>query len=132
MYKNIALVFIIITFSSICVASYKYQGPNQSVSGKPKLIRIEVLIRDSPRAGGFQIQEVVFNGERIPLQPRDIYGNRGSGSFQIPPGQYKLSWVVQRDRLYWPRTIRYEEEVNVDPRDLWLQIEIVGDTASIT
>ncbi len=113
------------------VASYSYQGPTQAVPGNPKLVRIQVIVRDSPEAAGVQIQSVDFNGQGIPLQPRDLYGNRGSGSFQVSPGKYKLRWVVQRDKLVWPRVLSREEEVNVDPRDLWLQIEIVGEEASI-
>lgn len=113
------------------IASYSYQGPTGPVPGNPKLVRIEVLVRDSPKAGGLQIQNVEFNGQGIPLQPRDIYGNRGTGSYQLPPGKYKLRWVVQRDKLLWPRTVTHEEEVTIDPRDLWLQIEIVGEDATI-
>jgi len=113
------------------LTSYSYQGPTEAIPGNPKLIRVEVIIRDSPKAGGLQIQSVTFNGKNIPLQPRDIYGNRGTGSFQVPPGKYKLKWVVQRDKPIWPRIKNREEEVTLDPRDLWLQIEIVGDEASI-
>ena len=113
------------------VASYSYQGPTQAVPGNPKLVRVQVLIRDSPVAGGVRVQSVDFNGQGIPLQPPDLFGNRGTGSFQVPPGKYKLRWVVQRDKLIWPRVLTHEEEVNIDPRDLWLQIEIVGEEASI-
>jgi hypothetical protein len=111
------------------LASYSYQGPTHPAT--QKLVRIEVLVRDSPEPGGVQIQSVTFNGRSIPLQPRDIYGNRGTGSFQLSPGKYKLHWVVQRDKLLWPRTLTHEEEVTIDPRDLWIQIEIVGEEASI-
>jgi hypothetical protein len=113
------------------LASYSYQGPTQAVPGNPKLVRIEVIVRDSPSAAGVQIQSVDFNGQGIPLQPRDIYGNRGTGSFQLPPGKYTLRWSVTRDKLLWPRTLDHEEEVTVDPRDLWLQIEIIGEEVSI-
>jgi len=113
------------------IASYSYQGPTQPVPGNPKLVRVEVLVRDSPQSAGVQIKSVEFNGQGIPLQTRDIYGNRGTGSFQVPPGKYKLRWVVQRDKLLWPRQINHEEEVTIDPRDLWLQIEIIGEEASI-
>jgi hypothetical protein len=113
------------------LASYSYQGPTQAVPGNPKLVRIEVIVRDSPSAAGVQIQSVDLDGQGIPLQPRDIYGNRGTGSFQFPPGKYKLRWTVIRDRFLWPRTLNHEEVVTVDPRDLWLQIEIVGEEVSI-
>jgi hypothetical protein len=113
------------------MASYSYQGPTRPVPGNPQLVRVEVLMRDSPEAGGVRIKSVEFNGQGIPLQTPDIYGNRGTGSFQVPPGKYKLRWVVQRDKLIWPRVLTHEEEVTIDPRDLWLQIEIVGETASI-
>lgn len=113
------------------LASYSYQGPNQAVPGNPQLVRVEVIVRDSPSSAGVQVKNVSFNGGGIPLQPRDIYGNRGTGSFQVPPGKYKLRWSVQRDKTIWPRVLDHEEEVNIDPRDLWIQIEIVGDEASI-
>jgi len=113
------------------IAAYSYQGPTQPVPGNPHLVRVEVILRDSPALAGVQIKSADFNGQGIPLQPRDIYGNRGTGSFQVPPGKYKLRWVVQRDRVAWPRTITREEEVTIDPRDLWIQIEVVGENASI-
>lgn len=113
------------------LASYTYKGPTQSVPGRPQLVQVQILVRDSPQTAGVQIKSVDFNGQTIPLQPRDIFGNRGTGSFQVPPGKYKLRWVVQRDKLVWPRIQSHEEEVTVDPRDLWLQIEIVGEEASI-
>ena len=99
--------------------------------GNPQLVRVEVIVRDSPEAGGVQVQNASFNGQGIPLKPRDIYGNRGSSSFQVPPGKYKLRWIVQRDKVEWPRTISHEEDVTIDPRDLWLQIYIEGEEASI-
>jgi len=117
--------------ASRLIASYTYQGPTQAVPGNPQLVRVEVLVRDSPKAGGLQIKNVEFNGQGVPLQPRDIYGNRGTSSFQLAPGKYKLKWVVQRDRLHWPRTVTHEEEVQISPRDLWIQIAIVGEEASI-
>ena len=116
---------------SLLAASYSYQGPTHPVQGNSQLVRVEVLVRDSPQANGLQIKSVNFNDQNIPLQPRDIYGNRGTGSFQVPPGKYKLHWIVQRDKLNWPRELTREEEVTIDSRDLWLQIEIVGDEASI-
>ena len=127
----ISVIFFLMIVGKDLVASFSYEGPTQPVPGNPQLVRVEVIVRDSPQAGGVQIQSVDFNGQGISLQPRDLYGNRGTGSFQVPPGKYKLHWVVQRDKLLWPRLITREEEVTIDPRDLWLQIEIVGEQASI-
>ncbi|MBI5273054.1 MAG: hypothetical protein HY861_03630 [Chlamydiia bacterium] len=112
-------------------AQYTYQGPNQPVPGNPQLVRIEVLVRDSAQSAGVAIKSVTFNGQVVPLKPRDIYGNRGSSSFQLPPGEYSLLWVVQKDKFAWPRQATHEEKVTVSPRDLWLQISIEGDEASI-
>lgn len=112
-------------------SQYTYQGPTGPVPGNPQLVRVEVIVRDSPEAGGVQVQNASFNGQGIPLKPRDIYGNRGSSSFQVPPGKYKLRWIVQRDKVEWPRTISHEEDVTIDPRDLWLQVYIEGEEASI-
>lgn len=113
------------------LAQNTYLGPIQPIPGDPHLVRVQIIVRDSPESGGVQIQNVEFDGQGIPLKPRDIYGNRGGASFQLPPGKRKLRWVVQRDKTIWPRTITREEEVNIDSRDYWIQISIVGDTASI-
>lgn len=109
-----------------------YLGPNQKVPGNPQLIRVQVLVYNDPNPKGVEIGEVDFDGTSIPLKPRDIYGFRGQASFQKSPGKYKLSWVVERDKQAWPRTINHEEEVILDPRDLWIQITITGDTAEIS
>lgn len=113
------------------LTQYTYEAPKQTATGRQKLVRIEILIRDSPEAAGVQIHSVEFNQKNIPLKPRDIYGNRGSASFQLLPGTYKLRWVVQRDRFAWPRLLTHDQEVTIDPRDLWIQIYIEGDEASI-
>ena len=72
------------------VASNTYLGPIKPAPGTDKLIRLEVLVRDSPQANGLQIVSVTFDDTDIPLKPRDIYGNRGNASFQVKPGVYKL------------------------------------------
>ncbi len=130
----ITLLVFCLSFASqqdLLIASYSYQGPKNPVPGNPQLIRIELIVRDSPEAGGPQIKTVIFNDKEIQLKPRDIYGGRGTAGFQLSPGKYNLSWTVQRDLRVWPRFLTHEEEVTLDPRDLWLQIEIVGDDVSI-
>ena len=112
-------------------ASNTYFGPVKQAPGNGQLIRLEILVRDSPEANGLQVASVEFNNTDIPLKPRDIYGNRGNASFQMRPGTYTLVWVVNRDRFAWPRTVTHEEVVSVDSRDLWLQISIEGETATI-
>jgi hypothetical protein len=109
-----------------------YLGPNQKVPGNPQLIRVQVLAYNDPNPKGVEIREVIFDGTCIPLKPRDIYGFRGQASFQKPPGKYKLSWIVEKDKQAWPRTISHEEEVILDPRDLWIQITITGNAAEIS
>jgi len=108
-----------------------YLGPTEPIPGNPQLVQIEVLVRDSPETAGVQIQSVIFNGQAIPLKPRDIFGKRASASFQLPPGNYMLRWTVNRNKLIWPRLITHEEEVTLDPRDLWIQILIEGEQVSI-
>ncbi len=110
----------------------EYKGPTHKLPGNPQRIRVQILINDDPNPQGVQIESVEFNGQPITLKPRDIYGFRGQGSFQTAPGKYKLKWTVRRDRIVWPRTISHEEEVDLDPRDLWIQITITGETASIS
>ncbi len=108
-----------------------YLGPITPVPGNPQLIRVEVSVYDDPKPGGVEIQFVELNGTKIPLKPRDVYGFRGKGSFQLPPGGYKLKWTVNRDKFAWPRSVSHEESINLDKRDLWLQVMIQGETASI-
>lgn len=113
------------------LTSNTYFGPTAPVPGNPLLIKVEILIRDSPELGGLTIQSAEFNGQSIPLKPRDIFGKRGTGSFQVAPGTYTLRWVVQRDKIAWPRTIAHEEQVTIDPKDQWVQVSIEGETATI-
>lgn len=109
-----------------------YLGPNKKVTGNPELIRVQVIVNDDPNPKGVQIEDAIFHQKNIPLKPRDIYGFRGQGSYQLPPGKYTLKWTVRHDKVVWPRTTTHEEEVNLSPRDLWIQITIVGETASIS
>ncbi len=118
-------------FNSTCLAQNTYLGPITPVKGNPQLIRVEIIVNDDPKLGGLQIKEVHFNETNIPLKPRDINGFRGQGSFQLPPGKYKLTWVVNRDKFAWPRSVSHEQIVTLDPRDLWVQISIQGEDASI-
>jgi len=108
-----------------------YMGPTSPIPGDPYLVRVELLIKDSPDAGGPQIRNVTFDERAIPLKPRDIFGKRGAASFQLPPGKYTLRWTVNRDNIVWPRVLSFEEEVTLSPRDLWVQILIEGERASI-
>lgn len=147
-YNKIRIVFALGTFLSVLgmtlsllfirpqdhlgpIAQNTYMGPTSPVPGDPYLVKVELLIKDSPDAGGAQIQSVTFDGRDIPLKPRDIFGKRGAASFQLAPGTYSLRWTVNRDKIVWPRFMSFEEEVNLSPRDLWVQILIEGEHASI-
>jgi hypothetical protein len=110
----------------------EYLGPSKKVTGNPQLVRVQVLINDDPNPQGVQIVDAQLDQQFISLKPRDIYGFRGQSSFQMPPGKYKLRWTVHRDKFAWPRTIKREEEVTISPRDLWIQITITGEKASIS
>jgi hypothetical protein len=110
----------------------EYLGPKKRPSSKAQMVQVQILVNDDPSPQGVQIESVSFNQKNLTLKPRDIYGFRAESSFQVPPGKYKLKWKVQRDRSIWPRTLSHEEEVNVDPRDMWIQITIRGEEASIS
>lgn len=110
--------------------SNTYLGPKEDAS-KSRLVRVEVRVNDGPEQGGLQIQGAQFDGQTIPLKPRDVHGYRGGASFQKEPGNYTLSWVVNRDKYAWPRNARHEEIVNISPRDLWIQVIIEGENVSI-
>jgi hypothetical protein len=118
--------------SETFLVSNTYFGPINPIPGNPKLVRVEVLIRDSEDLSGPQIVSVEFNKSNIPLSPRDIFGNRGSGSFQLSPGSYKLRWVTNQNKFTWPRNADHEEEVTISPRDLWIQIQIDGEKVTIS
>jgi hypothetical protein len=120
------------TSGLVCQSVNEYSGPTKKIPGNPQLIRIQVLVNDDPNPQGVQILDAEFDQQDIPLKPRDIYGFRGQSSFQTPPGKYKLKWTVHRDKFAWPRTIKHEEEVTISPRDLWIQITITGENASIS
>lgn len=126
------ILFITALLLQSLLAQNTYFGPTSPVPGNPKLVRVQVIVRDSPEPAGLQIVSVTFDGQRIPLKPRGVFGDRGEGSFQVPPGKYRLKWVVNRDRIAWPRQVTHEEIVHVSPRDLWIQILIVGEEASIS
>ena len=120
------------TSLALLLTSYTYFGPKSPVPGNPQLVQVQVVVRDSLDEQGPQVTNVWFNQQSIPLKPRDIYGNRGMGSFQVPPGEYKLQWKLNRNKLVWPRTVDREEKVTVSPRDQWLEIKIEGDQVSIS
>ncbi len=109
-----------------------YLGPHAKVVGAPHLVRVQLLIYDDPDPKGVQIVNVQFDHQNVPLKPRDIFGFRGQASFQVKPHRYLLRWTVQRDALNWPRTETHEELLTIDPRDLWIQINISGNSASIS
>lgn len=113
------------------IAQNTYLGPTRPIPGNPQLVKVEILIKDSADLAGVQIQRVTFDGQEIPLKPRDIFGKRGGASFQVAPGQYTLRWTVNRDKIVWPRQVSHEELVNISGRDLWVQIIIEGNNASI-
>lgn len=112
-------------------AGNTYLGPVGDPSSQ-NWTKVQILVKDALNPSGVQVTKVEFNQTNIPLKPRDIYGNRGSGSFQLKPGSYKLKWQVNRDKLVWPRVVDHEEIVHISPRDNWIQVEITGDSATIT
>jgi len=127
----IAISHWLLSFA-LLLTTNTYLGPKSPVEGNPQLVKVQVVVRDSLENGGPQVLSVQFNQQSIPLKPRDIYGNRGMGSFQVPPGKYKLQWKVNKNKLVWPRNIDREEQVTVSPRDQWVQILIEGEKVSIS
>lgn len=124
----------IIQQSSLLIAqnTNTYFGPREKLPRNSQLIRVQILVNDDPNPQGVQIDEISFDGQAIPLKPRDVHGFRGQASFQLKAGQYTLKWKVRRDSSDWPRLISREEEVHLNAQDLWIQISIVGETATIS
>ncbi len=127
----IAISHWLLSFA-LLLTTNTYLGPKSPVEGSPQLVKVQVVVRDALENGGPQVLSVQFNQQNIPLKPRDIYGNRGMGSFQVPPGKYKLQWKVNKNKLVWPRNIDREEQVTISPRDQWVQILIEGEKVSIS
>lgn len=130
---RLCTLFLILCSTLGAQNTNNYLGPSERVPGNAKLIRVQILVNDDPNENGVQIVKAQFSETNIPLKPRgDIYGFRGQASFQKTPGKYKLKWTVQRDASAWPRTVNHEEEVTLDPKDLWIQITITGEKAEIS
>lgn len=130
--KYICLALCSLALGLFAQNTNDYLGPNQPIPGNPQLVRIQILVYNDPKPKGVRIENVTFNGQKLSLKPRDIYGFRGQASFQQRPGKYKLRWEVNRDDQTWPRTIKHEEELFIDKRDMWIQVTIVGNEASIS
>lgn len=116
----------------LLAASYTYLGPDGSAQKQPGLVQVQILVRDSLDPSGPEVTSVAFNNQNVPLQPRDIYDNRGNASFQMEPGTYELRWTVNVRKKVWPRNVTYTHQVEISPRDSWIQISIEGDKASIS
>lgn len=119
------------TSNTFEIVQNTYFGPTHPVPNEEQLVKVQILVKDSPQASGPQIESVVFNGQSIPLKPRDIFGKRGEASFQLMPGKYRFSWTTNQNKYVWPRNSSHQEELIISPRDLWIQILIEGDSASI-
>lgn len=133
MLRKLCVFFFCLAIFAFGQNTNDYLGPTQRKPANAKLIRVQILINDDPNPSGVQIQSAEFDQQKIPLKPRsDIYGFRGQASFQKQPGKYKLRWTVKRDESAWPRTVVHEEEVTLDPRDLWIQITVTGEKAEIS
>lgn len=130
--KEMPLFSAIHHSSLIAQNTNNYLGPNQRLPNNVQMIKIQVLVYNDPNPAGVKIVNAELDGSSIPLKPADIHGFRGQASFQKSPGKYKLKWVVDRGESTWPRTVEHEENVHLNPRDMWLQISISGDTAEIT
>ncbi len=108
-------------------AQTTYYGPHTVGPTVPgQYVLVEVLVYDDPSQDGLRPQEVIFNGQSIALKPRDIHFYRGGGSFKVAPGTYPLEWVVLRDKIVWPRTRTYKENITIDKSSMWVQVIIRG------
>ncbi len=128
----LALIFLNTGFGQV-----PYYGPDESphvTQPSPKVsqkIRVQILVYDQPDLGGLTIQEVSFNGTTLALQPADLNGFRGGGSFALSPGSYSLNWIVSRDARVWPRTIKHRQTVQITSKDSWMQVTIQGDQVTV-
>jgi hypothetical protein len=112
----------------VCYAQTPYYGPTSPVEG---LIPVQIHIYDSSELGGVTIEEASFTGQSIPLKPSGLRGFRGGGSFRQAPGSYDLIWTVSRTGTDWPRMIKHKQKIRINKTDVWVQIEINGETASV-
>jgi len=122
-------IAIVLFFShQSCYAQTPYYGPTSPISG---LVPIELQIFDDPELGGVAIEEAIFNGRQIPLKPAGLRGFRGGASFKLAPGSYDLIWTVSRPENSWPRTAKHKQKVSIQKNDVWVQVAIHGEHASV-
>ena len=122
-------LFACVSFSGAVSSPNPYKGPTSPVPG---LVRVEIQVNDDPELGGVTIADVSFNGKTVALKPAGVRGYRGGVSLQVPPGEYDLIWHVSRGKKAgWPSTVEHKQKVKVGQRDVWVQITIQGEKASI-
>lgn len=112
----------------LCYAQTPYYGPTSPTTG---LIPIQIQFYDDPSLGGVTIEEASFDGQEIPLKPSGIRGYRGGGSFKKAPGSYELLWTISRPGTDWPRTVQHQQIIDIKEGDVWVQLAIHGETATI-
>lgn len=98
----------------------------------PRAVQVQVFVYDEPELGGLKIESVSFDRRSVGLQPADLYGFRGGGGFQLPPGNYRLEWTASRGGHGWPRSEKYKKTVQIGTDDTWVQIEINGSSVTVS
>ncbi|MBI3508451.1 MAG: hypothetical protein HY069_02285 [Chlamydiia bacterium] len=121
-------MYLWLMLCSLFAQTSTYLGPKQPAPGT---VQVQLSVQNSPELGGVAVVSARFDGQDIPLKPADVNGYRGGANFQVTPGKYKLEWVVQKSKIYWPRTVSHEELVTISGQDVWVQINLVGETATI-
>ena len=113
-------------------AQSTYYGPTSQPSPlSPHLVKVQIQAYDDPDLGGAKIASLSFNQTAIPLKPSDIYGFRGSAGFQLKAGSYSLNWETSNGTNNWPRTIKHQQQIQVQDKDVWVQISIQGEKVVI-
>lgn len=146
MKKHFQLVFIffvsfIIVYGSF-LASEKY--PKNAITSKAsifktryipvdkKIVRVEINVYDNTSKDFYDVIEVKFNNQQIPLQKADASGRRARKYYQVKPGTYALEWKVSKSKFGWPRSTTHEKEITINPNDKFAYIEIKGEKASFS
>jgi len=127
---RIIFLTLIVISSSLFAKTTSSFRPIPERPGSPHFVRVQITVTDISDETDMQIVHAEFDRQKIALRPPNPTGIRGKLHAQVFPGTYSLSWIVERKN---PRTTResFEKEIEIDPKEEWVDILIEGDTIEV-
>ena len=98
--------------------------------GEAKIVKVDVVVMDNDASDEY-IQRASFNNHNIPLSSPNPTTIRGRLHTQVNPGTYTVRWTVKKDAYVWPREVEHVEEIIVSTEDIYMVINIQGDSLYI-